>query len=88
VISLRDVLLVIGATPRDDRELRLAARAAAIVLATEPVFDRLQRSYLMAQVRGTLIHRWREIGHGPDRAHEDADLFASLVREHLMRGKG
>jgi hypothetical protein len=78
VATLSELSLVIG-TPRNDAELRLAARSVARIIADEP-FDITTRTQLMAQVRAVLARRWLAAGIKRDTIVEDLDAFSGYVR--------
>jgi hypothetical protein len=78
VATLSELSLVVGA-PRNDDELRQAARGAARLIADESL-DPVTRDQLMSGLALTLARRWTAAGIKRDDVVERLNTFASYCR--------
>jgi hypothetical protein len=83
MVSFNALVLAMGHTPRDERELARAARNVAVVLAGEPDLDGSMRDQMISWLRAVLGRRWHSAGRHPADIARDLDDFADDVRERL-----
>jgi hypothetical protein len=80
---LADLLLAAGC-PRTDRELRVAAKLLASMLA-EARLDKPRQFALLDAVRTAMVRRWLAAGRSRGQAEADIDMMMSYVRQRMAR---